>query len=62
MERDYSVPGIKSFMFKQSIAPGETQEVIFYLRAIETGEFGGSVAAYVCGQAVRQEASISVLP
>ena len=63
MEKDYSIPGIKSFLFNQSIGPGETQEIVFYLRAIEAGDFGGTVGAYLPGgQAVRQDTSISVLP
>lgn len=62
MEKDYSIPGIKSFLFNQSLGPGETQEVIFYLRAIEIGDHGGTIGVYVGGRATRQDVSISVLP
>ena len=47
MERDYSLEGIKTFKYNQSIAPGETQEVTFHLQAVNAGEYGGSVGVYV---------------
>lgn len=47
MERDYSLEGIKTFVYNQSIAPGETKNVTFHLQATTVGEFGGPVGIYV---------------
>jgi|GEM_PF-3468726 len=47
MERDYSLEGVKTFKYNQSVGAGETREVIFHLQAIQSGEFGGSVGVYV---------------
>jgi len=62
MDKDYSIPGIKSFFYKETLAPGESQEMTFYLRATEKGDHGGTIGVYVGGQATRQDVSISVLP
>lgn len=47
MERDYSVSGIKSFHYNQTLQPDETKHVIFHLQATTAGEFGGSIGIYV---------------
>jgi len=47
MERDYSLKGIKSFTYNQTIQPGETKTLIFQLQGTTAGEFGGSVGVYV---------------
>ena len=47
MERDFSIPGIKSFEFNRPLAAGETQDVVFHLKAVTEGEVGGPVAVYV---------------
>lgn len=47
MERDYSVSGIKTFYYNQTVQPGETKTITFHLQATTVGEFGGSVAAYI---------------
>lgn len=47
MERDYSVPGFKTFYYNQPVAPGETKTVTFHIQATTVGEFGGSIAVYV---------------
>jgi hypothetical protein len=61
MEKDYSF-GFKSFKFYQRLGPGESQDVIFHLRAIDIGDHGGTIAVYVGDQAVRQDVSISIFP
>jgi hypothetical protein len=53
MERDYSVTGIKSFAYNQTIQPSETKQAIFHLQAIQAGEFGGSIGVYVGNNAKR---------
>jgi len=47
MERDYSLSGIKTFHYNQTLQPGETKRVIFHLQATTAGEFGGSIGIYV---------------
>ncbi|HLF72723.1 MAG TPA: hypothetical protein VI524_00115 [Anaerolineales bacterium] len=47
MERDYSLSGIKTFHYNETLQPGETRTVIFHLQATTVGEFGGSVGVYV---------------
>ena len=47
MERDYSLSGIKTFHYSQTLQPGETRQVIFNLQATTAGEFGGSIGIYV---------------
>lgn len=47
MERDYSVSGIKTFLYNQTLQPGETKQAIFHLQATTVGEFGGSIGVYV---------------
>lgn len=47
MERDYSIPGIKTFQYNRSIPAGETRHVTFRLQAVTSGEFGGSIGIYV---------------
>jgi hypothetical protein len=48
MERNYS-GGIKNFYFDQTIPPGETLQVTFFLEATSPGEYGysGSIAVYL---------------
>ncbi len=53
MERDYSVSGIKTFIYKQTIQPGETKQAVFHLQATTVGEFGGSIGVYVGDNAKR---------
>jgi hypothetical protein len=53
MERDYSVNGIKSFAYNQTVQPGETKQVTFHLQATQVGEFGGSIGIYVGNNAKR---------
>jgi hypothetical protein len=53
MERDYSVSGIKTFVYERPLEPGETKQVIFHLQATTAGEFGGSIGVYVSGLAKR---------
>jgi hypothetical protein len=53
MERDYSVSGIKTFYYKQTIQPGETKQAIFHLQATTVGEFGGSIGVYIGDNAKR---------
>lgn len=47
MERDYSLEGVKTFYYNQTLQPGETKTVIFHLQATDVGEFGGSIGIYV---------------
>jgi hypothetical protein len=47
MERDYSIPGIKTFQYNRAIPAGETRQVTFRLQAVTSGEFGGSIGIYV---------------
>ena len=47
LERDYSVPGFKTFYYNQPIGPGETKVITFHLQATTVGEFGGSIGLYV---------------
>jgi hypothetical protein len=47
MERDYSLSGVKSFHYDQTLQPNETKEVVFHLQAVTAGEFGGSIGLYV---------------
>lgn len=47
MERDYSVSGIKTFVYNRTLQPGETKQAIFHLQATAAGEFGGSIGVYV---------------
>jgi hypothetical protein len=47
MERDYSVPGFKTFYYNQPVGPGETKVITFHLQATTVGEFGGSIGLYV---------------
>jgi hypothetical protein len=47
LERDYSVDGIKTFQYNQTLQAGETKQVIFHLQATTVGEFGGSIGIYV---------------
>jgi hypothetical protein len=60
MERDYSIPGIKTYYYKRPILPGATEVVIFKLQAVEAGEFGGSVGVYVGDQSVIVEPVITI--
>jgi hypothetical protein len=46
MERDYSIQGIKTFRFNDTLEPNETQIVKFHLKAFKPGNFGGQVAVY----------------
>jgi hypothetical protein len=55
MKRDYSVSGIKSFTYNQTLQPGETKQAIFHLQATTVGEFGGSIGIYVGANAKRFE-------
>ena len=55
MEKDYSIPGIKTFVFDRDIPAGASQDLIFTLRATTAGEHGGSVGVYVGDRAVRIE-------
>ncbi len=47
MERNYSTQGLKIFAYNQTIQPGETKTITFFLEATKAGEFGGSIAVYV---------------
>jgi len=47
MERDYSISGIKTFKYNETLKPGESKEVIFHMQAITVGEFGGSIGLFV---------------
>jgi len=47
MQRDYSLEGIKTFNYGQTLQPGETKTLIFHMQAVTAGEFGGSLAVYV---------------
>lgn len=60
MERDYSIPGIKTYFFNRTIAPGDTETVVFTLEAVAIGEFGGSVGVYVGDESVIVEPVITV--
>ena len=62
MQKDFSIAGIKTFLYDRPLNPGETQKVTFYLRAKEIGDFGGSIGVFVGDNAVRGDASISILP
>jgi hypothetical protein len=63
MERDFSIPGIKSFHYNRIIAPGESRLVTFQLQAITSGEFGGSVGVYVGDHAKRIDyVGITIVP
>jgi len=62
LSKDYTVPGIKTFIYNRAIEPGETQSVIFHLLANEEGEFGGDIAIYVGDLTVLQDVSVTVLP
>lgn len=62
MEKDYSLPGVKTFMYNDEIPPGETREVTFYLTATYAGEYGGSIGVYSGGRAKRIDAHIIVTP
>jgi len=62
MGKDFSITGIKTFLYDRPLNPGETQEITFYLRAKEIGDFGGSIGVFVGDNAVRGDASISILP
>lgn len=53
MERDFSIPGVKTFYYNRTIPAGESRTVIFDLEAVETGEFGGSVGIYVGNTSTR---------
>jgi hypothetical protein len=53
MERDYSISGIKTFLYKQTLQPGETRQAIFHLQATTVGEFGGSIGIYIGSNAKR---------
>jgi hypothetical protein len=47
LERDYSVNGIKTFLYNQTLQAGETKQVTFHLQATTAGEFGGSIGIYI---------------
>jgi hypothetical protein len=55
MARDYSVSGIKTFTYNQTLQPGETKQAIFHLQATTVGEFGGSIGVYIGNNAKRFE-------
>jgi hypothetical protein len=60
MERDYSLPGVKSFKYNRIIPSGESRQVTFFLKAITPGEFGGSIAVYTGDIAYRIDAAITI--
>lgn len=60
MERDYSIPGIKTFHYDRPIAPGATNTVRFILQATSQGEFGGSIGIYVGARFKQIDATITV--
>lgn len=47
MKRDYSLPGVKTFIYNRTIHPGETEKVTFNIQAVTPGEYGGSIGIYV---------------
>lgn len=53
MDRDYSIPGIKTFRYNRAIPAGESQRVVFQMQATTAGEYGGSIGIYVGDQAYR---------
>jgi hypothetical protein len=62
MRKDYSF-NIKDFYYDEVIPPGEGRTVTFYLRTIEVGEFGGSIAAYTGAfEAIYTDVYITVTP
>lgn len=46
MERDYSVPGVKSFHYNTAIQPHSSSDIRFLLLAQVSGEFGGRIDIY----------------
>ena len=59
MTRDFSIPGIKTFIYNRRLPSEEATTVVFNLKAVEAGEFGGSVGVWV-GDRVKRLHYVSV--
>ncbi len=62
MERDYSVPGVKTFRYNHTIPPGEKRQVTFFLKASTPGEFGGPIDVFTGSISSRTNAAITITP
>lgn len=62
IEKDYSLDGIKSFLYDTTIDPGDSHTVVFTVEAQAEGQWGGPVAVYAGHLAARKNISILVRP